>query len=77
MKTMLILLAMLVAESAFADGYKPLTADEARKEVEKAPAYTPHIDLTSVNSEASKPAKVDYSIVTLPDGKTASVLTFK
>lgn len=26
---------------------------------------------------AASPSKVDYSIVTLPDGKTASVLTFK
>jgi hypothetical protein len=29
------------------------------------------------NEEACKPAKVDYTIVTLPDGKTASALTFK
>jgi hypothetical protein len=26
---------------------------------------------------AASPSKVDYSIVTLPDGQTASVLTFK
>jgi len=76
MKTMPILIAMLMAGSALAR--EPfITADEARKEAEKAPSYTPHIDLTSVNSEACKPEKVDYSIVTLPSGEAASVLTYK
>jgi hypothetical protein len=34
-------------------------------------------DTIRSNDEAASPMKVDYSLITLPDGKTASVLTFK
>ncbi|OBQ42639.1 MAG: hypothetical protein AN484_16675 [Aphanizomenon flos-aquae WA102] len=78
MKTILTLIAMLLVGNAVADGYKPMTADEARREVEKNYPYVSRIpDMTHINDEASRPMKVDYSIITLPDGKTASVLTFK
>ncbi len=76
---MLTLIAMLLVGNMFAESLLSNgDPDYFTKSVQRncpEPVRVP--DLTPVNGEACKPAKVDYSIVTLPDGKTASVLTFK
>jgi hypothetical protein len=78
MKTMPILIAMLMAGSAIA-GYEPMTVNEIHAMIDRFPFPHPSSvpDMTHINDEACKPTKVDYTIVTLPDGKTASALTFK
>lgn len=82
MKTMLTLIAMLVAGSAF--GEPIFTEEDMHRISQENRAFYDRLssgpkmsDSIRSNDEASKPMKVDYSIVTLPDGKTASVLTFK
>jgi hypothetical protein len=82
MKT-IALLAVLFAGSAF--GASGVNVDDFVNEA-MANSRRLHDDIRSnatdlVSSqpsiEAGKPMKVDYTIVTLPDGKTASALTFK
>lgn len=90
MKTMLILLAMMVSGSAFAsDPRNPMgpsladvptiikPIDIRTVDTTRQPIFTTEAPRPVINQEAYQPMKVDYSIVTLPDGKTASVLTFK
>ena len=77
---MLTILTMLLAGSAFAESLLSNgDPDYFTKSVERncpdRPSSTP--DMTHINDRACSPTKVDYTIVTLPDGQTASVLTFK
>jgi len=97
MKTMPILIAMLLAGSAFAgDPRNPMGPSLA-----DVPAIRPAFDIrkcditpgavippSNASDYINKPvdpnvawaassSKVDYSIVTLPNAETASVLTFK
>jgi len=81
MKT-IALLAVLFAGSAF--GAQVFTDADVNEAIENQRRFREDIrsnatDLVSSQPsiEASKPMKVDYTIVTLPDGKTASALTFK
>lgn len=80
-----ILIAMLLVGNAFAGDYvessreiiarmKPQMPDvvaEAKKSMAAQAPYVPTPDKPSSASSTS------YSIITLPDGQTASVLTFK
>jgi hypothetical protein len=83
MKTMPILVAMLLAGSAFAEPiFTPADADRIVNErvatlnsIKSDPRPLQPVD-PNVQWAAS-PSKVDYSIVTLPNAETASVLTFK
>jgi hypothetical protein len=82
MKT-ITLLAVLFASSAFA---APVFTDaDVNEAIENQRRFregmsknqaTDYIS-SAPSIEASKPMKVDYTIVTLPDGKTATALTFK
>jgi hypothetical protein len=83
MKAILALAVLVMAGSAF--GASGVNVDDFVNEA-MANSRRLHDDIRSnatdfVSSqpsiEASKPMKVDYTIVTLPDGKTASALTFK
>ncbi len=80
MKTMPILIAVLLANRALA-GEHILDVDKIMAEREalyQRLQAGPNIsDTINSSDEAAKPMKVDYSLITLPDGKTASVLTFK
>lgn len=80
MKTILTLVAMLLvgnamAESLLSNGDPDYFTKSVERNYPDRPSSTP--DMTHINDEAASPMKVDYSIVTLPDGTTASVLTFK
>jgi hypothetical protein len=80
MKTMLILLAMLVSGSAFAGeliNIFPSPIDIRTVDTTRQPIFTTETPRPVINQEAYQPSKVDYSIITLPDGKTATVLSFK
>ena len=80
MKTMLTLIAMLLAGNAVA-GEHILDVDkimaEREAQYQRLQAGPKMSDTIRSNDEAAAPMKVDYSLITLPDGKTASVLTFK
>jgi predicted dehydrogenase len=83
MKT-IALLAVLFAGNAFAaPGFEQADLD---RDLAKAQAYADRMQSAPLNHlwEAAKAdpsayqsSKVDYTIVALPDGKTASALTFK
>jgi hypothetical protein len=82
MKTMLTLIAMLLVGNAVAEPvFTPADVDrivaEREARYQRLQAGPKMSDTIRPNDEAASPMKVDYSIVTLPDGKTASVLTFK
>jgi hypothetical protein len=82
MKT-IALLAVLFAGNAFAgpiftQADLDRITDENRRFSEGLSKHQATDYISSAPSiEASKPMKVDYTIVTLPDGKTATALTFK
>jgi hypothetical protein len=80
MKTIPILIAMLLVGNVVA-GEHILDVDKIMAEREalyqRLQAGPKMTDTIRSNDEACRPTKVDYSIITLPDGKTASVLTFK
>ncbi len=80
MKTMPIILAMMVSGSALATDWVniyPEKIDIRTVDTTRQPIFTTEAPRPVINQEAYQPMKVDYSIITLPDGKTASVLTFK
>ena len=85
MKTMLTLIAMFLVGNAFAGDYvessreiiarmKPKMPDVVAEAKKSSTAQTPYVPTPDKPSTASS---TSYSIITLPDGKTASVLTFK
>lgn len=82
MKTILTLVAMILVGNAVAEPiFTPADVDkivaEREARYQRLQAGPKMSDSIPSNIEAASPMKVDYSIVTLPDGKTASVLTFK
>ena len=81
MKTMPILIAMLLVGNAVAGepilDVDKIVAENKEFHQRQMEASYKLIDSIPSNIEAASPMKVDYSIITLPDGKTASVLTFK
>ena len=82
MKT-IALLAVLFAGNAFADTADDISARVHRMAADREAQYQAVMSRPSALSEvkadpsAYQSSKVDYTIVTLPDGKTASALTFK
>lgn len=82
MKTLLTLIAMLlvgnaVAEPIFTEEDMHRISKENREFYDRLSSGPKMSDSIPSSVDAASPMKVDYSIVTLPDGKTASVLTFK
>jgi hypothetical protein len=83
MKT-IALLAVLFAGSAFGGYLSGDDPDYWTKSVQRnypEPASQSRIFASTPSNEEAcrpvKPTQVDYTIVTLPDGQTASALTFK
>jgi hypothetical protein len=84
MKT-IALLAVLFAGSAFgepiftASDYDRMSADSVAlsKQLSSAREGGPYIPSNAEACRPVKPTQVDYTIVTLPDGQTASALTFR
>jgi hypothetical protein len=85
MKTMLTLLAMLMAGSAVAGvdissvpSLNP-TFDIRKCDITPGAVIPPSspAPVSQVSPETYQSSKVEYSLVTLPSGETASVLTFK
>ena len=88
MKTIPFLLALVVAGSVFADD-PPMSPKEMLDAKWKRPSEPGGITLAkesaqhaaAIDAQGYKPtpaesSKTSYSIITLPDGKQASVLTF-
>lgn len=80
MKAIIPLAVMAMAGSAFADRADEILAHvnaiSAENEALYQRIHTPIPDMSHINDAACKPSKVDYTIYTLPDGKTASALTY-
>jgi hypothetical protein len=82
MKTIPILLAILMAGSAVAtewpDAVRP-SFDIRKCDITPGAVIPPSspAPVSQVSPETYQSSKVEYSLITLPDGKTASVLTFK
>jgi hypothetical protein len=81
MKAILALAVLAMSGSAFAGpifGNDPEAVTRYVKETYPEPASQRTIFASAPsNEQACKPSKVDYTIVTLPDGKTATGLTFR
>jgi hypothetical protein len=89
MKTMLTLIAMLLVGNAVAGGMSKVsladapvcnpTFDIRKCDITPGAVIPPSspAPVSQVSPETYQSSKVDYSIVTLPSGETASVLTFK
>jgi hypothetical protein len=75
MKAILLLAVLAMAGSAFGGPLFGDSPDAVTKMVkENYPAPASHSTIFAAappNEQACKPSKVDYTIVTLPDGKTA------
>ena len=76
-----ILIAMLLVGNAVAEPI--FTPEDIRRNIaefkegcDRFNSGPQMSDTIRSNDEAAAPMKVDYSLITLPDGKTASVLTF-
>lgn len=85
MKAILALAVLAITGSAFADPiFTQADYDRIHSENESLSRYLASgpkmTDTIPSNEEACRPVKptqVDYTIITLPDGQTASALTFK
>jgi hypothetical protein len=82
MKAILALAVLVMAGSAFGGPiFTQADYDRIHNENESLSRYLASgpkmTDTIPSNAEACNPSKVDFTIVTLPDGKTASALTFK
>jgi hypothetical protein len=87
MKTMPILIALLLVGNAF--GWEAVErSDETIARLHPRPAVPGGIEMAEKAAKAQtpyvptpekppSPSSTSYSLITLPDGKTASVLTFK
>jgi hypothetical protein len=81
MKTMLTLIAMLLVGNAVAtewpDAVRP-SFDIRKCDITPGAVIPPSspAPVSQVSPEAYQSSKVEYSLITLPSGETASVLTF-
>jgi hypothetical protein len=84
MKTMPILIAMLLVGNAFGCDYvestreiiarrKPQMPDVVAEAKKSSAAQTPYVPTPDA---PPRPSSTSYSIITLPDGRTTSVLTY-
>jgi hypothetical protein len=82
MKTMPILIAMLLVGNAVAtewpDAVRP-SFDIRKCDITPGAVIPPSspAPVSQVSPETYQSSKVEYSLITLPSGETASVLTFK
>jgi hypothetical protein len=82
MKTMLTLISMLLVGNAVAtewpDAVRP-SFDIRKCDITPGAVIPPSspAPVSQVSPETHQSSKVEYSLITLPSGETASVLTFK
>jgi hypothetical protein len=81
MKAILALAVLAMTGSAFADPiFTQADLDRIHSENESLSRYLASgpkmTDTIPSNEEACRPSKVDFTIVSLPDGQTATGLTF-
>ena len=83
MKTITFLTVLLAGNAFAAPGFEQADLDrdlaKAQATCDRMQKSEPsHLwDATTPSPSAYQPSKVDYTIVNLPDGRTATALTFK
>jgi hypothetical protein len=84
MKTIIVIAAMVISGSCFADSADDILAFVNRSAANREATYQSMMSRPIHGWEAAKAdpsayqsSKVEYTIVTLPSGKTATALTFK